>query len=78
MDSDYIDLEYGAAGHYDKINWSKNLDSKIKYSNEDDKITLGIKDGNLTQIFQLNIYSDNKITNAEEFNTYIDKVLNVR
>ena len=78
LDSDYIDLEYGADGHYDKINWSKNLNSKIKYSTEDNKITLGIKDGNLTQIFQFNIYSDNKITNTKEFNTYIDKVLNVR
>ena len=75
---DYINVDYEATGYYDKINWSKNLDSKIKYSNEDDKITLGIKDGNLTQLFQFNIYSDNKITNAKEFNTYIDKVLDIR
>ena len=73
---DYINLEYGATGHYNKINWSKNLDSKIKYCNEDSKITLGIKDGSLTQVFEFNIYSDNKITNVKEFDAYIDKVLN--
>lgn len=73
---DYINLEYGATGHYNKIDWSKSLDSKIKYSNEDNKIILGIKDGSLTQIFEFTIYSDNKITNAKEFDSYVGKVLN--
>lgn len=70
---DFISLEYGANKHYDKIDWSENFDSNMKYTQEDDKNIIGIKDNNNTQIFNVTIYSDKNITNKKEFNSYISK-----
>ena len=71
-DSEFINLEYGASKHYDKIDWSKSLDSNVKYAKEDEKNFFGIKDGNNTQIFQITIYSDKQVDNIKEFETYIN------
>lgn len=70
---DFISLEYGASKHYDKIDWSKDFDSNMKYTQEDDKNIIGIKDNDNTQIFNVTIYSDKNITNKKEFNSYISK-----
>lgn len=71
-DSEFISLEYGASKHYDKINWSKTLDSNVKYAKEDEKNFFGIKDGDNTQILQITIYSDKQIDNTKEFETYMN------
>jgi len=73
-DGYYINLEYGASKHYDKIGWTKSFDSKIKYIQEDNKNIIGVID-NDTQLFEITIYSDKKITNTREFNSYISKYL---
>ena len=73
--SDFINLEYGASKHYDKIDWTKTFDSKIKYTKEDDKNIIGIKDGNITQLFEITLYSDNQINNKNEFDSYISTFL---
>lgn len=73
--SDYINLEYGASKHYDKIDWAKSFDSKIKYIQEDNENIVGIKDSSNTQIFEITVYSDKQITNAKEFNSYISTYL---
>lgn len=70
---DFISLEYGASKHYDKIDWSENFNSNMKYTQEDDKNRIGIKDNDNTQIFNITIYSDKNITNKKEFNSYISK-----
>lgn len=74
-DNDFINLEYGANKHYDKIDWSKSFDSKIKYTKEDDKNIIGIKDNNITQLFEITIYSDYQINNAKDFESYISTFL---
>lgn len=74
-DSDYVSLEYDASKHYDKIEWSKTFDSKTKYTKEDEKNIIGIKDGNITQVFEITIYSDKQINNEKDFNSYINTYL---
>lgn len=72
---DYINLEYGARGHYNKIDWAKNFDASIKYLQDDNKNVFGVISDNLTQVFEITIYSNEKITNTKEFNNYISKFL---
>ena len=72
---DYVNLEYGASGHYNKIDWTKTFDSNTKYAKEDEKNIIGIKDNNNTQLFEITIYSDKQITNTKEFNSYISAFL---
>lgn len=73
--SDYINLEYNAGGHYDKYDWSDTFNSNVKYVKDDGKDIIGIKDGDNTQIFEISLYSDNKITNIKEFNAYMSNYL---
>lgn len=73
---DSINIEYGASGHYNKIKWAENLDSNMKYLQEGNKNTFGIKDGNITQIFEITIYSNETVTTKKDFNKYINKFLN--
>ncbi len=72
-----VELEYGASDHYDKIDWTKTLDSNIKYSdteysNQNENI-FGIKENNNTQIFYID--SNYSISNYKELNNFISKYL---
>lgn len=68
---DNINLSYGANKRYKKIDWTKDLTSSIKYSNEDDKNIFGVVDNDLTQIFEINTIEE--INTEKQFNNYINK-----
>lgn len=73
--SDFINLEYNADRHYDNIEWAEDIDSNIKYLNEDGKDIFGMKDDNITQILNITNYSNTTLTTAQDFNNYINKFL---
>lgn len=68
-DAKGLHVYYDADKLYDKLNWSKELTSKLKYCEEDN--FFGIKDNNITQIF--GISKSENINDEKKFNEYLDK-----
>lgn len=73
--SDFVNLQYDASKRYDEIEWSNTFDSQTKFTKEDDKNIIGIKDGNITQVFEITLYSDKQINNKKDFNSHINTYL---
>lgn len=68
-DNKRVEVHYDAELLYNKIKWNKNLNSKIKYSDENN--FFGIKDTSITQIFNINEYEN--IDNEKSFNEFLTK-----
>lgn len=73
--SDFITIEYGADGYYNKIDWTKKLDSNIQYAREDSENFYGIKDSGIVQIIQIQNYNDDEIKNLDELNSFMKAYL---
>lgn len=71
-DNKRVEVHYDAEQLYNKIEWNKNLSSNIKYSDENN--FFGVKDNNITQIFNINKYEN--IDNEKSFNEYLTKFFN--
>ncbi len=68
-DTKGLQVYYDADKLYDKLDWSKELTSKLKYCEEDN--FFGIKDNNITQIFSIS--KSENINDEKTFNEYLDK-----
>lgn len=68
-DTKGLQVYYDSDKLYDKLNWSKELTSKLKYCEEDN--FFGIKDNNITQIFSIS--KSENINDEKTFNEYLDK-----
>lgn len=71
-DNKRIEVHYDAEPLYNKIEWNKDIASKIKYSDEDN--FFGIKDNNITQIFNIN--KSENINSERTFNEFLTKFFN--
>ena len=71
-DNKSLVVQYDADKFYNKVEWNKNLSSKIKYSDEDN--FFGIKDGNNTQMFSIS--KSENIETENNFNEYLNKFFN--
>lgn len=71
-DNKRIEVHYDAEPLYNKIEWNKDIASKIKYSDEDN--FFGIKDNNITQIFNIN--KSENINSEKTFNEFLTKFFN--
>lgn len=71
-DTKSIVVNYDAEKLYNKVEWTKKLNSKLKYSKEDN--FFGIKDNNITQIFQIS--TSENVETENNFNDYLDKFFN--
>ncbi|MBQ9072252.1 MAG: hypothetical protein IJY25_03775 [Bacilli bacterium] len=73
--TDFITIEYGADGYYNKIDWTKKLDSNIQYMREDSENFYGIKDNGVVQIIQIQNYNDDEVKNLDELNGFMKAYL---
>lgn len=71
-DTKSIVVNYDAEKLYNKVEWTKKLNSKLKYSKGDN--FFGIKDNNITQIFQIS--TSENVETEKNFNDYLDKFFN--
>jgi len=67
-ESKYIVVDYDAEQLYNKVVWSETLNSKLKYSVEDNYF--GIKDNNITQMFSIS--TSENINGEKSFNEYLN------
>lgn len=67
-ESKYIVVDYDAEQLYNKVVWSETLNSKLKYSAEDNYF--GIKDNNITQVFSIS--TSENINGEKSFNEYLN------
>lgn len=67
-DSKSIVVEYDAEKLYNKIEWNENLNSKLKYSKEDNYF--GVKDNEITQMFKIS--TSENINGEKSFNEYLN------
>ena len=67
-ESKYIVVDYDAEQLYNKVVWSETLNSKLKYSVEDNYF--GIKDNNITQMFSIS--KSENINGEKSFNEYLN------
>ena len=72
LDTKRLDIYYDAEKLYNKVEWTKELSSKLKYSEEDN--FFGIKDNNITQMFQIS--TTENINNEKDFNEYLNGFFN--
>lgn len=68
-DTKGLQVYYDTDKLYDKLNWSKELNSNLKYSEEDN--FFGIKENNITQIFSIS--KSENINDEKNFSEYLDK-----
>ena len=73
--TDFITIEYGADGYYNKIYWAKKLDSNIQYTREDSENFYGIKDNGIVQIIQIQNYDEDEVKNLDELNRFMGEYL---
>ena len=73
--TDFITVEFGAEGYYNKIDWTKKLDSNTQYMREDSENFYGIKDNGNIQIIQIQNYNDEEIKNLDELNDFMKAYL---
>lgn len=73
--TDFITIEYGADGYYNKIDWAKKLDSNIQYTREDSENFYGIKDNGIVQIIQIQNYDEDEVKNLDELNRFMGEYL---
>lgn len=73
--TDFITIDYGADGYYNKIEWIKKLDSNIQYMREDSENFYGIKDNGIVQIIEIQNYDENEVKNLDELNEFMKEYL---
>lgn len=69
-DTKRLEIYYDADQFYNRLEWSNNISSKVKSTES----YFGIKDNNITQIFNIN--KTENINNEKSFNEYLDKFFN--
>ena len=67
-ESKSIVVEYDAEKLFNKIEWNENLNSKLKYSKEDNYF--GVKDNNIIQMFKIS--TSENINGEKSFNEYLN------
>lgn len=70
-DTNELGIYYDAEKLYNKVEWTKELSSILKYSEEDN--LFGIKDNNIVQMFQIS--KSENINDENKFNEYLNKFL---
>lgn len=70
-DTNELGIYYDAEKIYNKVEWTKELSSILKYSEEDN--LFGIKDNNIVQMFQIS--KSENINDENKFNEYLNKFL---
>lgn len=70
-DTNGLGIYYDAEKLYNKVEWTKELSSILKYSEEDN--LFGIKDNNIVQMFQIS--KSENINDENKFNEYLNKFL---
>ena len=73
--TDFITIDYGADGYYNKIDWIKKLDSNIQYMREDSENFYGIKDNGIVQIIEIQNKDENEVKNLDELNEFMKEYL---
>ena len=73
--TDFITIDYGADGYYNKIDWIKKLDSNIQYMREDRENFYGIKDNGIVQIIKIQNNDENEVKNLDELNEFMKEYL---